>query len=227
MKQKRLYPESKVELTPFIARNYDMLLKAASLGRYGSFVRRAIEAMDLKSGMHVLDLGCGSGYNAALMLPFLGPEGSLTGLDISIDMERQFRRRFQHYTNVNFKNQRIDIPFDLGKIYDVVFMSFVLHGFPHDVRGVILENVSRHLKPGGHLMLLDFAEFDIHRMPFLHRWVFTHVECVYAFDFVQRSWKEILSLYDFEYFSEKSFFKNYIRLLKAQKKEAFQEELRF
>lgn len=37
MKKERLYPESKVELTPFVARNYDVLLKAASLGRYRSF----------------------------------------------------------------------------------------------------------------------------------------------------------------------------------------------
>ncbi len=217
MKRQRLYPESKVELTPFLARNYDVILKAASLGRYGSFLKRAIDAMELKPRMNVLDLGCGSGHNASMMLPFIGDEGSLMGLDISPEMEQQFRRRFHNKPNIQFLNQRIDVPFDLGRAFDVVFMSFVLHGFPHEVRDIILENACRHLKPGGYFMLLDFAEFDLSRMPRLHQWIFTHVECVYAFDFVGRNWKEILSGKGFSGFSEHLFLKNYVRLLKSQK----------
>lgn len=217
MKRQRIYPASKVELTPFLARNYDVLLKAASFGRYGSFLKQAVKVMELKSGMHILDMGCGSGYNASLMLPFIGEQGSLVGLDISPEMEQQFRRRFQNRATVDFKNQRIDVPFDLGRSFDVVFMSFVLHGFPHEVRDIIVENAGRHLKPGGFFILLDFAEFDMNQMPRLHHWIFTHVECVYAFDFVGRNWKEILSSKGFAHFNEHLFFKNYIRLLKAQK----------
>ncbi len=217
MKKGKLYPESKVELTPFLARNYDVLLKAASLGHYRNFLKRAVEAMDLKPGMHILDMGCGSGYNASLMLPNIGDHGSLTGLDISPEMEKQFRKRFHDCSNINFLNQRIDIPFDLGQTFDVVLMSFVLHGFPHQVRDVILDNVNRHLKPGGTFMLLDFAEFDMKLMPRLHYWVFTHIECVYAFDFVGRDWKAILSEKGFIHFNEFLYLKNYVRLLKAEK----------
>ncbi|MDK2909118.1 MAG: hypothetical protein PWR20_685 [Bacteroidales bacterium] len=217
MKKEKLYPESKVELTPFLARNYDVLLKAASLGRYRNFLKQAVDAMELKLGMHILDMGCGSGYNASLMLPYIGDHGSLTGLDISPEMEKQFRKRFQNNSNVSFLNQRIDIPFDIGQTFDVVFMSFVLHGFPHQVRDVILENMNRHLKPGGTFMLLDFAEFDLKRMPRLHYWVFTHVECIYAFDFVGRDWKALLREKGFIHFNEFLYLKNYVRLLKAEK----------
>ncbi|MGC8864860.1 MAG: class I SAM-dependent methyltransferase [Bacteroidales bacterium] len=217
MKKGKLYPESKVELTPFLARNYDMLLKMASLGRYGSFLKKAIQAMELQSGMQVLDLGCGSGHNASFMLSYLGEEGRLVGIDISPEMEQQFRRRFMNDQRVSFVNQRIDVAFDLGQRFDVVFMSFVLHGFPHEVRATILENVSRHLKPGGYFLLLDFAEFDMQAMPRLHHWIFTHVECVYAFDFVGRNWKEILVEKGFGHTKETFYLKNYVRLLKAQK----------
>lgn len=216
MKKGRLYPESKVELTPFLARNYDMLLKVASLGRYGSFLKKAVQAMELQAGMRVLDLGCGTGYNASLMLPYLGEKGSLTGVDISPEMEQQFRRRFQHDSRVSFINQRIDLSFDLGQSFDAVFMSFVLHGFPHEVRGIILDNVIRHLKPGGYFLLLDFAEFDMQTMPRLHHWIFTHVECVYAFDFVGRKWKEILTEKGFGEMQESFYLRNYVRLLKAR-----------
>lgn len=217
MKKEKLYPESKVELTPFIARNYDMMLKMISLGRYGSFLKKAVQAMELQPGMQVLDMGCGSGYNASLMIPHLGEKGGLTGIDISPEMEKQFRRRFLHDPRVSFINQRIDVPFDLGQRFDAVFMSFVLHGFPHEVRFTILDNVSRHLKPGGYFLLLDFAEFDMQTMPRLHHWIFTHVECVYAFDFVGRNWKEILAGKGFGDMREILYLKNYVRLLKARK----------
>lgn len=217
MKKEKLYPESKVELTPFIARNYDMLLKVISLGRYGSFLKKAVQAMELQAGMQVLDLGCGSGHNASLMLPYLRENGGLTGIDISPEMEQQFRRRFQNDRRVSFVNQRIDVPFDLGQRFDAVFMSFVLHGFPHEVRATILDNVSQHLKPGGYFLLLDFSEFDMQAMPRVHHWIFTHVECVYAFDFVGRSWKDILAERGFGHMKETFYLKNYVRLLKAQK----------
>ena len=45
----------------------------------------------------------------------------------------------------------------------------------------------------------------------------TSIECKYAFDYIERDWKQILANYDFNGFEEFLFFKNYVRLLKAQK----------
>ncbi|HDQ15924.1 MAG TPA: class I SAM-dependent methyltransferase, partial [Bacteroidetes bacterium] len=54
-------------------------------------------------------------------------------------------------------NQRIDVEFDLGKQYDIVFISFVIHGFPNEIRKTVIKNAFNHLKPNGRFIILDFA----------------------------------------------------------------------
>ena len=95
----------------------------------------------------------------------------------------------------------------------------MIHGFPHEVRLKVIQNAFNSLKPGGQFIILDFAEFKIKEMPFYARFVFTTVECKYAFDFVERNWKEILAENGFGDFEEKHYLMKYVRLLKARKKE--------
>jgi len=216
---KKLYPESGVELNPFISKNYDRMMNLGSAGFYSRFIKKVIARMDIRSDDHILDLGCGTGRNSKLMTKYLGENGRITGLDISSEMEQQFKENFRNDERVTFKNQRIDIPFDLGEKFDKVFISFVIHGFPHEVRAEVIKNAYNHLKPGGAFFILDFAEFDMDKMPALYRFIFKKVECVYAFDFIKRDWKEILSGYGFGDFEEHLYMKKYVRLLKAVKKD--------
>ena len=46
---------------------------------------------------------------------------------------------------------------------------------------------------------------------------FKTVECVYAFDFIKRDWKALLSDWGFGNFRETAMFKGYARLLIAEK----------
>jgi demethylmenaquinone methyltransferase/2-methoxy-6-polyprenyl-1,4-benzoquinol methylase len=214
----KLYKESGIELTPTIAKHYDRIMNSISFGKYHRFIVRAIADMNIRNGDHILDLGCGTGKNAALMTEYIGANGSITGVDLSPVMESQFIKRHQDDNRIEFSRQRIDIPFDLGKKFDKVLISFVIHGFPHNVRERILENAYNHLEPGGKLMILDFAEFDMMEMPWHHRWVFKTVECVYAFDYIERNWKSILKEHGFTDVGESFYFRKYARLLTAYKK---------
>jgi len=213
-----LYEGSKIELTPTIARHYDRIMNTISLGKYEQFIRRAVKDMGISESDHILDLGCGTGKNAALMAEYIGDSGRITGVDLSPVMERRFEEKHRDDRRIEFLNQRIDIPFSIQKKYDRVLLSFVIHGFPHEVRTRILENAALHLKKGGSLMILDFAEFDMKEMPWHHRFVFKKVECVYAFDYIERNWKSILEEHGFGEFSEKYYFRDYARLLTAVKK---------
>jgi len=217
--QKRLYPDSRVELTPFIQKYYDLQLDMATLGLYKPIIKKVIKSLHIQPEDSILDFGCGTGRNACLMAKYLNSGGKITGLDISEIMQRQFEKKCKSYPNVQFKKQRIDRPFNLHEKFDKVFMSFVFHGFPQEVRKIILQNTLTHLKKGGSLNILDYSKFDIQSIPFHHRLVFNFVEgqCKYAYDFIQRNWEKILSEYHFENIQEFFFTKNYIRLLKAQK----------
>lgn len=214
----KLYKESKVELNPVIARHYDRIMNFISFGKYDQFIRKAIGDMQISTGDQILDLGCGTGKNAGLMAEYLGDKGRITGMDLSPVMERQFKKKHEADKRIDFHRQRVDVPFDLGKKFDRVLISFVIHGFPHEVREAILKNAYDHLKPGGRLTILDFAEFSMTEMPRHHRFIFKTVECVYAFDYIERDWKAILEEFRFIDFDEKHYFRKYARLLSATKK---------
>ncbi len=213
----KIYPDSGVELNPFVSKHYDKVMNIGSMGLYKRFIKKSIADMGIKPSDSILDLGCGTGRNAQLMAQHLDIAGSITGLDISAEMEQQFLQKFGAETNVKFENKRIDQPFELNDKYDKVFISFVIHGFPHEVRGEVIKNAFNHLKPGGSFIILDFAEFDMDAMPFYHKFIFKAIECKYAFDWIKRDWKVILNQYGFSNFEEHFYMKNYVRLLKATK----------
>ena len=216
-KTEKLYPDSGVELTPFTAIHYDIVMNIASLGLYVGFIHKVIKAMDIQHEDTILDLGCGTGRNACIMEKYLGDSGKITGMDVSSIMEKQFNKRCANHQNSCFIRQRIDLPFSLSEQFDKIFISFVIHGFPHTIRQTILENVYSHLKPGGAVFMLDFAEFNISDTPWLYQFIFKNIECKYAFDFIKRDWKKILETNNFTGFEEFFFFKNHVRLLKAKK----------
>ena len=214
----KLYPESGVELTPFIAKHYDTVMNIGSFGMYHRFIASAVKDIEIKPKDSILDLGCGTGRNAALMLKYLGNDGKITGVDLSPEMQLQFEKCFSGDKRVTFSQQRIDVPFDLGEKFDIVFISFVIHGFPHEVRSAVIENAKKHLKPGGQFVILDFAEFDMNKMPAFHRWIFKKIECPYAFDYIEKDWKGILETMNLHAEKESFYFLKYVRLLKTQLK---------
>lgn len=214
---KKLYPESKVELTPWSAKYYDYILNVMSMGLYEKFINRAIEDCNFKANESVLDLGAGSGKNAFIMLKYLGKNAKITGVDISEIMQKHFEYKMKRFPNVTFLKKRIDLPLNLDNNFDNVFISFVIHGFPNDIRSKIIDNAYSSLKKGGRFIILDFAEFSLEEMPIYYKIPFKYIECKYAFDFIKRDWKKILSGFGFGNFSEKFYFKNYVRLLIGEK----------
>ncbi len=218
MATNKIYADSGVELTKFTARNYDRMMNTFSFGRYSKFIYKAIRDIGIGPADSILDLGCGTGRNASLMLQYLGKNGKITGVDLSPIMQKQFEKRFAGNNRVIFKQQRIDIPFDLKESFDMVFISFVIHGFPPEVRETVIENAKRHLKAGGYFVILDFAEFDMQKMPALHRFIFKKIECPYAFDFIKKDWKKIFETKHLYTVSENFYFFKYLRLLRTQLK---------
>ncbi len=211
------YPKSKVETKGFMAKHYDAILDIATFGRYPSFIRKAIRLMKIELSDRILDLGAGTGRNACLMMKYLSKEGKLIGVDISEEMISQFRKKCVNFSNAEIIHTRIDKPLPFRKKFDKVFISFVFHGFPQNIRNVIINSAFGVLKGDGSFFILDYNEFSYKKMPFYFKALFKLVECPYAFDFIKRDWKKILASHNFSNFEEFFFFKNYVRLLEAKK----------
>lgn len=213
----KYYPKSRVETKGFMARHYDSILDIASLGRYPSFIEKAIQLMEIKPLDRILDLGAGGGRNACLMAKYLSSQAELIGMDISLEVISRFKKRCANFSNAKIIQARIDQSLPWEEKFDKIFISFVLHGFPQEVRETIIENAFKALNNSGALFILDYNEFSYKNMPFYFKAPFKFVECPYAFDFIGRDWKHILAKQDFGRFEEFFFFHNYVRLLKAQK----------
>jgi ubiquinone/menaquinone biosynthesis C-methylase UbiE len=211
---------SKVEIGSWGAHYYDLLLNVLSLGRYSHFIRQVIEKMGIKSGQSILDLGSGTGKNECFMAEKVGPYGKIIGVDVSDEMLSRARKRCRNYPNVIFNKQRAELPLPYKEDFEVVFISFVLHGFENEQKLGIIHNAHQALKVGGSFYVLDYAEFDLGRMWFPLRWAFTHWECQLAVEFLELDIKEMLRSQGFSNFEEEFFFKRYLRLLKAVKPSA-------
>jgi len=213
-------PRSKVEVGPEEARHYDLLISLISLGRYPRFIRGIVDKMDMQPGQSILDLGSGTGRNECFMAQKIGAHSKIVGLDISKEMLSLAQKRCRSYPNVQFKEQRIEVPLTYREEFDKVFISFVLHGFEDTQKLEIIGNAYRALKPGGIFYILDYNEFDLRRLWFPLRQAFTHWECQLALEFLNLDLKGILHRQGFASFAEELFLRGHLRLLKAARPQA-------
>ena len=209
--------DSKVEVNGLEARYYDTPMNLITLGKYSSFIRRTIADIGLKAGERVLDFGAGTGRNTLLMHEFIGESGKITALEIGIEMQEQFCEKTAYYSNIELQNSRIDEPLPFREEFDVVFISFVLHGFIQEKRKAIIQNAYNALKPGGIFAILDYSNFDVDRAAWYAKFAIRKAECPLAEDFIKRDTKEMLASFGFSDFGERFYFKNYLRLLLAKK----------
>jgi len=207
---------SKIELSGFKARYYDQLMDVITLGQYGRFLDRVIADFDPRPDERVLDLGAGTGRIAERLARRVGPAGKVMGVEIGPEMLAQFRRRMNRQPNLELVNQRIEKPFDLQERFDRVLISFVLHGFEHFQRILIIQTAAEHLARGGEFCLLDWNERELGTFPPWFRLAFRKLECEQAQDFIARDWQAILSAYRFDEFRRFTYFRGYIRLLRAR-----------
>jgi len=212
------YPGSKVAVKGFTAMYYDLFMNVIALGKYPSFIKQSIKLMGIKPEDKIIDFGVGTGRNSCLMLKYLSPKGQLTGVDSSKIMIAKFRKKCAPFFNAGIINNRIDNPLSFKEEYDKVFVSFVLHGFPQNVRKIIIDNAYKALNNNGEFHILDWNESDLNTLPFHQRVLFRLIECPYAFDFIKRDWKKVLTEKGFADFEEYYFFGKFIRLLKASKR---------
>jgi ubiquinone/menaquinone biosynthesis C-methylase UbiE len=107
-----------------------------------------LERGGLRSGMHVLDLGSGVGDVALCACRFVGPQGSVTGIDRwypSLEIARK-RAADRGLTNVTFVQSELD-DFEPERVYDAIIGRFILQYLPDSAR--LLGRLKNSLQSGG------------------------------------------------------------------------------
>lgn len=132
-----------------VAERYDLTNTVLSFGRDRSWRRATREALALRPGDRVLDLGAGTGVSTEE----LGRSGAFAvGADISLGMLRAGRR--SRPATALLAGDALALPFPDGT-FDAVTVSFALRNLV-DVAAALTE-MARVMRPGGRLVVCEFS----------------------------------------------------------------------
>jgi SAM-dependent methyltransferase len=119
-----------------------------------------IDALGLRGGEVVADLGAGSGYFSFRIAPKVGKAGRVLAVDIQDEMLETIRKRSasQKITNVEaVKSSETDPHLPVNGV-DLVLMVDVYHelSYPYEV----MTKVREALKPGGRAVFVEYRKED-------------------------------------------------------------------
>lgn len=132
-----------------VAERYDRTNTILSFGRDRMWRRATRDALALRAGELVLDLGAGTGVSTAE----LGRSGArVAGVDISQGMLRAGKRARPETTLL--AGDALALPFP-DETFDAVTISFALRNV-HDTAAALTE-MARVTRPGGRLVVCEFS----------------------------------------------------------------------
>ena len=165
-----------------VAEKYDLMNDLMSMGIHRLWKRYTIEMSAARPGQRILDLAGGTGDLTKKFSRIVGDEGSVVLLDINESMlnvgrdkllDQGFARNVQ-YVQGNAEQ----LPF-ADNSFDCITIAFGLRNVTD--KEAALESMTRVLKPGGRLLVLEFSkpvnstfekvydQYSFHVLPLLGR----------------------------------------------------------
>ncbi len=121
---------------------------------------KVIEALELKGGEVVADLGAGSGYFTFRLAPKVGEKGKVLAVEIQDEMIAELKKRIDKnkVTNVETVKCTESDPRLPEAGVDIVLMVDVYHeiAFPYEV----MTAIRKALKPGGRMVFIEYRKED-------------------------------------------------------------------
>ena len=123
---------------------------------YGGVYQQIADWLNISPGAHALEAGSGAGGFTELLAGTVGPDGTVSALDVTPDLLQTARERVEKSPfkdRVTYHEGDIEhLPFDDGQ-FDLVWSSRTVHHLPDQLAGV--KELRRVLKPGGRLALRE------------------------------------------------------------------------
>ncbi len=121
---------------------------------------KMLQALKIKPGETVADLGAGSGYHTFRLSKMVGPKGKVLAVDIQPEMLDLIRERAKKrkLTNVEpIRGTETDPKLPANSV-DLILMVDVYHEFSHPWEMTVA--MVKALKPGGRLVFVEFRLED-------------------------------------------------------------------
>jgi len=134
------------------AKSYD----ATGISSLETRTKEAVKLLNLERGDLVVDIGCGTGLNFALLQEAIGPEGRIIGVDLTDAMLDQARQRVAEHGWKNVELVQSDATqYVFPTQVDSIISTFALTFVPDCER--VIQNGCRALAPGRQWVVLDMA----------------------------------------------------------------------
>lgn len=119
----------------------------------------AMQALSVKTGERLIDVGCGCGHTTLDLACRVGPEGAVLGVDISHPMLEVARRRAGAMPNLAVSFREADVQtVDLGaSVFDAAFSRFGVMFFSDPAAA--FTNLRLSLRSGGRLAFVCWRPF--------------------------------------------------------------------
>ncbi len=122
--------------------------------------RLLLEALAIKPGQHVCDIGCGNGFYTLELARLVGPTGTVYAVDIQPEMLRMLAHRAAAEGLANIRpilGTAVDPRLPPGRL-DLVLCVDVYHEFSHPAE--MLARIRESLAADGRLVLAEFRGED-------------------------------------------------------------------
>jgi ubiquinone/menaquinone biosynthesis C-methylase UbiE len=122
---------------------------------FSSSTNESLNKLEIKSGMKVLDVGCGTGNVSFMIAPIVGAQGLVIGVDSNPFMLEYCRKTADKLGITNAKFIEVDateLEFE-SQSFDVAYSRFLFQHIPQADKA--LREMIRVTKQGGYLMVED------------------------------------------------------------------------
>jgi ubiquinone/menaquinone biosynthesis C-methylase UbiE len=127
-------------------------------GKFRELRQRTADLAQLQSGETVLDVGCGTGTLAMEVARRVGREGRVAGVDPGTQQIARARAKAaRRHLPIEFQVGVIEQLAFPDQTFDVIFSTLMMHHLPTSLKRQGLAEIARVLKPGGRLVIADFA----------------------------------------------------------------------
>jgi ubiquinone/menaquinone biosynthesis C-methylase UbiE len=119
---------------------------------------QVIEAMGLKPGMSIADIGAGTGLFTLMFSPIVGRQGKVFAVDIAENFVKHIERQAQangltNITGVVCQSDSANLP---PASIDLAYICDAYHHFEYPQK--TMRSIHQALKPGGEVILIDFQK---------------------------------------------------------------------
>ncbi len=121
---------------------------------------KLIEALELKPGMVVADIGAGSGVISVLMAEKIGAKGRVLAVDVQQEMLDAMKAKCKRLgvTNIKPVLGKVKSPGLDPKCADLAIMVDVYHEFSHPFE--MMREIAKSMKPGGRVVFVEYRMED-------------------------------------------------------------------